>query len=373
MPRNVALCSLATTTRGIVTSGREMFERGRCQLVRAIPQGRNIETPQCGGGRDGLAPVQSSHRYAGTLCGTSRTKQRGIDSGIVSPRLRSNLWRRTVRLRTEVNGIKVQIDLPGVTTTGYTRTRNILENGLAQPKTKNRETIRDAYLYVLNRSRNANPSDLWHHVVYRVYCEIFKKHRPQDPKQSWVRASGDALELTLESLYAPVFAPHNIRILPLISRERKRTALDEMGLSTAVGSDKLDIALYRKESGAPWRIFGGVHVKASLAERVSDDVPCSRAMMAKGHWSPLWTLDVKSFPPPHGNLVNKGEFGSPTEPSEKRKYIEQHGEFDNCYSANCRTIPSVPTTPSGKRIYTLELSRQPDQFARDTIARALKS
>jgi len=62
--------------------------------------------------------------------------------------------------------------------------------------------------------------------------------------------------------------------------------------------------------------------------------------------------------------------GTPKLPSEKRKYIEAFGEFDNCYSANSRTIPSEEDTPSGKRVYTLSLSQQPDWFAVEAIEQA---
>lgn len=48
-----------------------------------------------------------------------------------------------------------------------------------------------------------------------------------------------------------------------------------MGIQAKVGAAKLDMALYRKNQEEEWEIFGGVHVKASLAERVSDDVPAS--------------------------------------------------------------------------------------------------
>ncbi len=94
--------------------------------------------------------------------------------------------------------------------------------------------------------------------------------------------------------------------------------------------------------------------------------------MGKGFFSPLWTLDVKSFPPTKGvarvtDLINRGELGTPEHPSEKRKYVEQYGEFDNCYSANSRTVPSVAKDNSGKRIITLRLSKQPDEFASDII------
>ncbi|EKD07251.1 BsaWI family type II restriction enzyme [Limnospira fusiformis KN01] len=57
-----------------------------------------------------------------------------------------------------------------------------------------------------------------------------------------------------------------------------------------------------------------------MAERVSDDIPASRIMMQYGFLSLLSTLDVKSFPPPGGDLINRAEFGSPDNPSDKRRY-----------------------------------------------------
>jgi hypothetical protein len=272
-----------------------------------------------------------------------------------------------LRLDLTVNRVRVEIDLPGLTEKVYREARKRLNWLLAKPEVKNREAVAQAFIYLLRKSPEANPSDLWHHVVYRLYCDILPRHRPQNPGQSWVRASGEALEQVVEEWYTPVFQPHGIEILALISRQRKSKVLDAMGLGAEVGDSKLDAGLYlatRKER----QIFGGVHVKASLAERVYDDVPASTAMMRKGLLSPLWTLDVKSFPPPHGDLVNRGELGSPDSPSEKRKYVEEHGAFDNCYSGNSRSVPSSGATTSGKRIYTLKLSQQPDAFARDVIA-----
>jgi hypothetical protein len=172
--------------------------------------------------------------------------------------------------------------------------------------------------------------------------------------------------LALAGWYGSVLQSHGIRI-EVLSRPDKRAALAEMGIQGVVGADKLDVGLFLADTR---QVFGGVHVKASLAERVSDDVPCSRAMMKNGFFSPLWTLDVKSFPPPHGDLVNRGELGTPTTPSEKRKYIELHGDFDHLFSANARTVPSGVTTTSGKKVFTLDLARQPDAFAQVVIARA---
>jgi hypothetical protein len=271
-----------------------------------------------------------------------------------------------MRLTTTVNRVQVTVELSGVEERAYKDTGSVLDKLLGNSAVKNRDAIMRAFLNALHQCPHANASDLWHHVVYRQYCVVLPAHRNQDPGQSWKRASGDALELVVQELYRDLLGSHGIEIKALVSMQQKGAALEEMGLRATVGKGKLDVALYlaRKEDH---RIFGSVHVKASLAERVSDDVPASRAIMEQGLFSPLWTLDVKSFPPP-GDLVNRGELGSPEFPSEKRRYIEEHGAFDNCYSANDRSIPSAGATHSGKRIYRLKLSEQPDQFARDVIA-----
>jgi len=263
----------------------------------------------------------------------------------------------------------VVIELDQVNEGAYVEVGATLSRILADPQAKNRLAIKTAFLDVLRACPSANASDLWHHVVYRQYCQILPLHRHQDPGQSWVRASGDALESVLEDVYRPALNAVGIEIIALISRADKTDALAEMGLTESVGNSKLDVALYIQENGVR-TIFGGVHVKASLAERVSDDVPASRAMMERGFWSPLWTLDVKSFPPPNGDLINRGELGSSTMPSDKRRYVEYHGAFDNCYTANSRSKPSVGETPSGKQVLSISLGIQPDRFLHDAIAHA---
>jgi hypothetical protein len=272
-----------------------------------------------------------------------------------------------LKFRTTINATEVVIDLPGVSEAAFKAVGELIDQALARPAVKNRDLIKDAYLTALKTCPKANASDLWHHVVYRQYGQLFNRHRPQDPKQSWVRASGEALELAVEELYSEVLLEQGIRIQMLLSKPRKFDALQAMGIETVVGSDKLDVALFLDETN---QIFGGVHVKASLAERISDDVPCSRAMMSKGYFSPLWTLDVKSFPPPHGDLVNRGELGTPTAPTEKRRYVGSHGDFDHLFSANARTVASLAKTDSGKRVIVLDLANQPDSFAQEVLARA---
>ncbi|MGH9904103.1 MAG: hypothetical protein ACRD8U_00810, partial [Pyrinomonadaceae bacterium] len=59
--------------------------------------------------------------------------------------------------------------------------------------------------------------------------------------------------------------------------------------------------------------------------------------------------------------------------SEKRRYIEEHGEFHAAYTTNNRSVPSPEVTPSGKRIFAINLSNQPDQFAQDVITWAAKA
>ena len=216
-----------------------------------------------------------------------------------------------------------------------------------RPSLKNREAIFQALKAAIYGFPHVNPSDLYHHVVYRLYLREYSQTQAD---RSWVRAGGEALELFVEDHYNRVLESYGIKLRWLVTEKLKAQALAQMGLTNLVGGSKLDIALYGLV-GDKEVIFGGIHVKASLAERVSDDVPCSVAMINRGYCSYLLTLDAKSFPPPTGDLVNKGELGSLTSASDKRIYIETHGSFTGCYSYNLRTIPSGLRTQSGRKIY----------------------
>ncbi|MDM8518569.1 BsaWI family type II restriction enzyme [Anaerolineales bacterium HSG6] len=227
---------------------------------------------------------------------------------------------------------------------------------LPKSKRKNREVITDALEYAICELPNLNPSDIYQHVIYRLYIREYNRSKPE---QSWARSGGEALELFIERHYSSVLSSHNITIKALISREEKTKAVEEMELTGQIGKSKLDIVLYGNV-GKKRVIFGAIHSKASLAERVSDDVPCSRAMMKKGFTSILYTFDSKSFPPPQGDLINRGELGSNNQSSDKRIYIEEDGDFDACFSYNTRTNPSNKITPSGKKIYASSLKRDED-------------
>ena len=251
----------------------------------------------------------------------------------------------------------IVVSMPGLEPSDLAAIHRRLEEQLSQPqnKVKNRDAIADAFMHGLERCPDINPSDLWHHVIYREYVRTLANvRRVNDPQQSWKRSSGDAFEIFLRNYYNPRLAKYGVRLLALFDTQGK-TALRDMGIHEEVGSSKLDLSI-RSETA----IIGGIHAKTSFAERITDDEPASTAMMRKGYLSALVTLDVKSFPPSWNvsearAYQNRGELGTPEAPSDKRTYIENHGSFDLCVSYNSRTIPSLDSTPSGKRIFTVSL------------------
>lgn len=256
----------------------------------------------------------------------------------------------------------VSVSLPNVSTSEHEEIRDVLQREM-ESDNKNRDAIKNAFQFAIELCPNENASDIWHHVIYRSYLEFYRNLRPVgNANQSWVRTSGDALELFFTEYYNERL-PDDIRMTALFG-SAEGEALEIMGIDELVGEAKLDITIEGKR-GSDWFIFGGSHAKASLAERVSDDVPASEVMMENGFLSVLQTLDVKSFPPPHGDLVNRGEFGSPEKPSEKRRYVEDMGQFSDVYSYNERTTPSPDQTASGSRICTVSVPQDDDQFVED--------
>jgi hypothetical protein len=204
----------------------------------------------------------------------------------------------------------------------------------------------------------ANPSDLWHHIVYRHLLQRGWSD------QRWKRVSGFALERAFVSIYGPRLSTYGIRMRILAAEEANRLLI-ALGINETRAT-KVDLFIEGLR-GTEWRIFGAAHVKSSIAERIQDDVPASRAFMDRGLLSIALTMDAKSFPPPHGNCVNYGELGGRSSGVEKerlkRNYIELAGQFDGLFSFNLRTPPSPPTTPSGEKIYTMSLHENlPDQL-----------
>lgn len=254
------------------------------------------------------------------------------------------------------------VDLPNLPTTAFRAAVRRLAASPA-PGTQRRAVVMRTFLELLGAAPNENPSDLWHHVVYRQFLAA------GGSSQSWVRVSGDALELALIEIYNPLLRPHGLSLEWLGSAAAKETRLASLGLYSAQGRSALDIVIWKDAGTAQGKIRGIVNVKASLAERVRDDVPLSVAARARGLFSPLWTLDVKSYPP--RSYVNRGEFGTSAKPTDKRLLVEHQSSFDHAFSGNHRTVPTPigQATPSGQRVIRIELGIQPDAFAAEVISR----
>ncbi|MGQ2943706.1 MAG: hypothetical protein ACT6Q7_18630 [Blastomonas fulva] len=228
------------------------------------------------------------------------------------------------------------------------------------------DAVARVFVALVQHCPNANPSDLWQHVIYRHTLSMGWNDA------QWKRVSGFALERALVAKYQPKLTPRGLKMHIVKSAEANR-ALAKIGIHD-VKATKVDLfveGLAKKDVGIlgqvdEWVVFGSAHVKSSIAERIQDDVPASRAFMDRGFTSIVLTMDAKSYPPPHGNCVNYGELGGRSLGVEKdrlkRRYVEVDGQFDGLFSFNLRTPPSPADTPSGKRIYTLGMHEEPDKL-----------
>ena len=103
-------------------------------------------------------------------------------------------------------------------------------------------------------------------------------------------------------------------------------------------------------------------MKASLAERRTDDLPLSMLLVENGYLSVFWTMDCKSFPAKRP--ANRGEYGKATgKRSDKRRDVEEHGHFSAGFSYNRSTLPTVD--PKAKaRIHLCDFSNPDDAFSK---------
>jgi transcriptional regulator with XRE-family HTH domain len=265
---------------------------------------------------------------------------------------------------------KYFVDIADMNTKEYIKLdaelHTLFERASTDKKFKNRDAISEALYRSITLFPKTNPSDLYHHIVYRTYLRDYKA---SNTKQSWARAGGEAVELLLKKIYARRLWDEGILIQLAFDKDvSKNQFLKDMGLADVVsGESKLDIGLYGIVDDE-LIIFGGIHSKASLAERVTDDIPCSVAMMKSNYYSYLFTFDAKSFPPPNGKLINAGELGSVHSPSDKRKYIEKYGQFSSCFSFNFKTSESPIKTVSGNKIIVPSKMSESDEMIEKIIS-----
>jgi len=211
-----------------------------------------------------------------------------------------------------------------------------------------------------------NPTDIWGFVIARAYLDTFNhpaSFARGDLAQSWKRTGGWALEKILVSHYGPFLARKGIKLY-IPPPTRKSALLDPIRprVQTRLEADKVDVFLTSERQGREI-CFGVVHVKNSFAERRTDDVDMSRALVRAGYVSPLWTMDCKSWPsirPTH-----RGELGNPlpAKRTAKRIDIEDDLYFSACFSYNRNTIPT-PTAPlTNGRIVVCDFSNAEDAFS----------
>ena len=94
--------------------------------------------------------------------------------------------------------------------------------------------VAKAFQLAIELCPRANPSDLWHHIIYRhLLARGFSDQR-------WKRVSGFALERALVNIYAPRLDPYGVRarLLPALEASRLLAAL---GVRTK--ASKIDIFL----------------------------------------------------------------------------------------------------------------------------------
>jgi hypothetical protein len=249
-----------------------------------------------------------------------------------------------------------------------------LRDGLARLATAENqqaktEAVAGAFLRAVQLWPHANPSDLWWFVIYRAFCDPYN-HPARFARlafeQSWKRTGGWALEVILVRHYGQFLKKHGINLF-IADARAKQTLIDGLEIATRIEADKIDVVLTGDVKGGQ-KFFGVVHVKASFAERRTDDVPMSEALTKAGYVSPLWTMDCKSMPGP--TPVNRGELGDATgERSAKRKDIEDEGYFTGCFSYNKRTQPSSPKLPEKRRVHVCDFSNADDAFSQFIIKR----
>ena len=187
-----------------------------------------------------------------------------------------------------------EFEIPGGTKVEFEEVLDSLKKGLAKRNNK-ANAVAEAYLSATAKWPNSNSSDLWTFLVNRTYCDR-SNHPPSSIRlnleQSWKRTSGWALERVLVTHYGSYLASKGISI-EITNKDAKASVLSVVGDSRVV-PDKADVLiLYDTDKGK--QLLGVIHVKASLAERRTDDVPMSQALIEAGYVSIFGQWIAKAF------------------------------------------------------------------------------
>jgi transcriptional regulator with XRE-family HTH domain len=236
--------------------------------------------------------------------------------------------------------------------------RLVLQTGGNTGRAIKTNAVAAAFLKAVELWPDANPSDLWWFIIYRAYCDPYN-HPAQFARmsfeQSWKRTGGWALEEIMVRHYQPELTKYGIAA-EIATGHRKEMLLSQISVRNRLVEDKVDVVLV----GPDDTCFGVVHVKASFAERRTDDQPMSEPLIEAGYCSPLWTMDCKSFP---GEWpINRGELGDVDIKGAKRMDIEDDRYFSACFSYNRNTLPTPDGAQVAARIYSCDFSNPDDDF-----------
>lgn len=265
--------------------------------------------------------------------------------------------------------------LPNATVDEFEEVMLELRNGLAKlvapdlddeaEKQIKTNAVARAFLKAVALWNHTNPSDVWWFIIYRAYCDPYNhpaRYARLAFEQSWRRTGGWALEEILVRHYRDELEKHGIAI-EIARGDRRQALVSQFAVNSRIEEDKVDVYLL----GPNDQCFCVVHVKASFAERRTDDVPMSEALIRAGYFSPLWTMDCKSTP--SARPFNRGELGATVgRRSAKRKDIEDDGCFSACFSYNRNTAPTPAGGDPEARIITCDFSDPDDEFVSTVVA-----
>lgn len=214
---------------------------------------------------------------------------------------------------------------------------------------------------------HANPSDLWYFLVSHIYQDDLNHAASaagRDWSQSWKRAGGWSLESIFVNHYNPYLRTQGVR-LAMPSPDEKKQMLRSMGIAGDAAVEKSDVMVLGRHADGTEQAFGVVHVKASFAERRTDDAPLSQKLIAGNFASPLVTMDCKANP--GERPINKGELGpvqgGPRRVSSKRLDIERDRVFDVAFSYNANTLPTPDGAATAARVHVCSFADPADRFA----------
>ena len=247
--------------------------------------------------------------------------------------------------------------LHGATQNQFSHILKRLRNGLAklaitgEVEAVKAEAVARAFLEATKLWPHVNPSDIWWFIISRAYCDPLNhpaEFARLDLGQSWKRTSGWALEIILVQHYSRYLRKNGVNI-SIAKGERKVRFVEQLKTNDRIEADKVDVLLTGKIKGME-RCFGVVHVKASFAERRTDDVPMSKSLIEAEYTSPLWTMDCKSMP--NRRPYNKGELGKTGQVGVNRKIIEaQNGRTSRMMVISLHVFPIIKIQ-SQHQLYT---------------------